>query len=89
MRFADLLGMAEDLRRMSYAPSRKPVEQARLARPRNWRLRLSRIDEEFPAEQNPGFAAKRSTAYPLQNISYRSVGQRREGAPVRLCALVP
>ena len=47
---------------MIYAPSREPVEQARLARTRNWRLRLGRIEEEFPAEQNPGFAAERGAA---------------------------
>jgi len=34
-RFAYLPGPAEDLLRMIYAPSREPVEQARLARPRN------------------------------------------------------
>ncbi len=33
---------------------------------------LERIDEEFPANQNPGFAAE-STANPLQNVRYGSV----------------
>ena len=39
---------------------------------------LERIDEEFPADQNPGFAAERSSAAdPLQNVRYGSVSAGR------------
>ena len=72
---------------MIYAPSRETVEQTRLARPR-WRA--------VPGADRRGVPRRSKTLASLPSEASRTFAerqpwlrQRREGAAVRLCALVP